>query len=427
MNGYSYAADDPVNGTDPDGEYRQPAPVDCTTAAECGQQTKQLLQNTQNVIHYYEQQKIDALKVETQYRCAGVSTDPNCGSVSWQEQHEVQAEYTQDLNFIASELKKVDDDLWPGFVGCDTGDLGDCVTAVAAGIGYASGLDGGDGDGLQPSCGGDSFTAATPVLTASGKAVPISSLKVGDKVVAADTSNGKDRIETVDAVLVHHDTNLYDLTVNTPHGKQIIDTTSNHLMWDLTTRTWVQAAHLHVGDKLLTADGSTATADGGQAPADSTGWMWDLTVDNLHTFYVVAGEIPVLVHNSNCVIGSEFGPDNPGPLADGVVSTFTDGKYSEVTTTGPTTLYRVYGGTASEMGAYWSRTLASSSAQAIKDSALDQSWGNTAGNWVSIEVPEGTTFYEGTAAPQGDLPGRGSQVFFTSRVDSAWTTGGGTY
>ena len=54
---------------------------------------------------------------------------------------------------------------------------------------------GGDGDPStdDPPCstatpGGDSFTAATLVLLASGKAVPISSLKPGDKVLASDTN-----------------------------------------------------------------------------------------------------------------------------------------------------------------------------------------------------------------------------------------------
>ena len=53
--------------------------------------------------------------------------------------------------------------------------------------------------------GGESFAAGTLVLLASGKAVPISELKVGDKVPATDTKTGKDQPETVTAVLVHHE------------------------------------------------------------------------------------------------------------------------------------------------------------------------------------------------------------------------------
>ena len=87
--------------------------------------------------------------------------------------------------------------------------------------------DAGGGNSSCPTPGGNSFTAGTLVLLASGKAVPISQLKAGDKVLAADTKTGKDQPETVTAVLVHHDTDLYDLTVKTsrrhrghPHHRQ---------------------------------------------------------------------------------------------------------------------------------------------------------------------------------------------------------------
>jgi filamentous hemagglutinin len=43
--------------------------------------------------------------------------------------------------------------------------------------------------------------------------------------------------------------------------------------------------------------------------------------------------------------------------------------------------------------------------QSVIDSALDQSWGNTATNISTIKVPEGTTIYQGYAAQQGGLVG----------------------
>ena len=84
----------------------------------------------------------------------------------------------------------------------------------------------------RPAADARSFTAATRVLLASGKTVPISRLKVGDKVKAVDTKTGKAQVKTVQAVLVHYDTDLYDLTVKTARGTEAIDTTSNHLFWD---------------------------------------------------------------------------------------------------------------------------------------------------------------------------------------------------
>jgi hypothetical protein len=77
--------------------------------------------------------------------------------------------------------------------------------------------------------GRNSFTAGTRVLLAAGQAVPISSFKPGDKVLASDTRTGKDQPEAVTAVEVNHDTNLYDLTVKTSAGAQVIHTTASHL------------------------------------------------------------------------------------------------------------------------------------------------------------------------------------------------------
>ena len=116
----------------------------------------------------------------------------------------------------------------------------------------------------RPSCGGESFTAATAVLLASGKTIAISRLKTGDKVKAVNTKSGKAQAETVTAVLIHHDTDLYDLTIKTARGTEIIHTTSNHLFWDPSLNYgWIPANHLKPGIDLQAPDGQTAVAFGG--------------------------------------------------------------------------------------------------------------------------------------------------------------------
>ena len=152
--------------------------------------------------------------------------------------------------------------------------------------------EGRSGSSCPPGLGGQSFAAGTLVLLASGKLVPISSLKPGAAVLASDTRTGKDQAETVTAVLVHHDTNLYDLKVKTSHGTEVIHTTSSHLFWDPYPHYgWIPAKHLKSGMHLKTPDGQSAIVVEGSVPADHDGWMWDLTVpgDNDHDFYVVAG------------------------------------------------------------------------------------------------------------------------------------------
>ncbi len=72
------------------------------------------------------------------------------------------------------------------------------------------------------------------------------------------------------AVLVHYDTDLYDLMVKTARGTEVINTTSNHLFWDPARHQWVKAASLKRGEHLLTANGTPAVANGGHTPAATT-------------------------------------------------------------------------------------------------------------------------------------------------------------
>jgi len=167
-------------------------------------------------------------------------------------------------------------------------------------------------------CGGMSFTPGTKVLLASGIAVPIASLKPGDKVLATSTKTGRTRAEPVAAVLVHHDTNRYDLKVKTAHGTAVIHTTSTHLFWDPGVKRWVKAASLAQGAKLWAPGGTMATVLGGYGPRVRTGWMWDLTVAGDHDFYIQAAFSAVLVHNCAAPGGGEASRLDrifPGPYA----------------------------------------------------------------------------------------------------------------
>lgn len=142
-----------------------------------------------------------------------------------------------------------------------------------------------------------SFTPTTKVLLASGIAVPIAGLKSGEKVLATSTRTGKTSAERVTAVLVHHDTNRYDLKVRTARGTAVIGTTSTHLFWNPAIRRWVKAVALGRGNYLRSPAGATAMVLGGYDPKNRTGWMWDLTVQADHDFYIQASADAVLVHN----------------------------------------------------------------------------------------------------------------------------------
>ncbi len=185
----------------------------------------------------------------------------------------------------------------PGGEVADVGEVGAVADAAEATDAAAEGASAGDAaDAAEAGC-GQSFTPSTGVLLASGKTVPISQLQPGDKVLATNTKTGKTQAEPVAAVLVNHDTDLFDLTVLVGGRTVVIHTTSSHLFWDATTHRWARAVALGHGDHLRVAGGSAALVLGGQAPADIAGFMWDLTVTGDHDFYVSAADASVLVHN----------------------------------------------------------------------------------------------------------------------------------
>ncbi len=79
----------------------------------------------------------------------------------------------------------------------------------------------------------------------------------------------------------------------------------------------------------------------------------------------------------------------------------------------------MHGGKAGELGLYWTRTPPTGPLRSRIESGLLPEWGNTAENVTTIQVPPGTTIFEGTAAAQGGLVGGGSQIVIPN-VNPAW-------
>jgi hypothetical protein len=149
------------------------------------------------------------------------------------------------------------------------------------------------------------------VALASGAVVPISQVKVGDQVQATDPATGQTSTQKVTAVWVNHDTDLMDVTVSANDVTSTIHTTQHHPFWDATRHAWVDADQLHPGDHLTTTDGTTAAPNTTAAtatarPDDTTTATLDRTTGSIHTYYVVAGSTPVLVHNTNGCVGDKW-------------------------------------------------------------------------------------------------------------------------
>jgi len=112
-----------------------------------------------------------------------------------------------------------------------------------------------------------------------------------------------------------------------------------------------------------------------------------------------------------------------GPLTEDIASTFRGGSYTERILEQSLTLYRGWGGDAGPLGRFWTTIAPNGPLQLQLDSALVPSWGNTLSGISTIEVPAGTTIYEGFAASQsmgyGSLLGGGSQVYIPT-VNPSW-------
>nr|WP_322974643.1 RHS repeat-associated core domain-containing protein [Actinacidiphila epipremni] len=161
--------------------------------------------------------------------------------------------------------------------------------------------------------GGCSFDGETPVLLADGESRPISQIHPGDKVEAGSAENGRRQGgRTVTATFINHDDDLIDLQIETPSGRSAtLHTTAQHPFWDDTAHAWAPAGQLTPGHALETAQNSHARVVAVHVIAGAAD-MYNLSVDQLHTYYVLAAGTPVLVHNTGAGPAVCFRGARPG-------------------------------------------------------------------------------------------------------------------
>ncbi|SCD50642.1 intein C-terminal splicing region [Streptomyces sp. TverLS-915] len=208
--------------------------------------------------------------------------------------------------------------------------------------------------GSRPGCTTPhSFTGATRVLLADGTTKPIDQVKVGDTIANAVPGLKATEAHQVTAVIVTRtDRDFVDVKVRNYVAKKPrtslsekarakarraavtltalgalagaagpaaasgpasasapvsapasastpaeLHTTFHHPFYDVTRSAFVEAKDLHKGDLLQTPTGAAEITGVRLYHAHST--TYDLTVGKLHTYYVLAGTTPVLVHNCN--------------------------------------------------------------------------------------------------------------------------------
>ncbi|MFG3662526.1 polymorphic toxin-type HINT domain-containing protein, partial [Streptomyces sp. NPDC047706] len=149
-----------------------------------------------------------------------------------------------------------------------------------------------------PSC--KCFLAGTAVLMADGKTKSIEEIELGDKVLATDPETGEQGPREVTSLIVTKDDKRFnELSIATEAGIKKLTATHEHPFWSPSELDWVPAADLQPGMTLRTDDGATVIVTANKAFATTFSTTYNLTVDDLHTYYVVAGTTPVLVHNCN--------------------------------------------------------------------------------------------------------------------------------
>ncbi len=142
-------------------------------------------------------------------------------------------------------------------------------------------------DSMQ--CEVNSFSAETKVATKDGEKA-ISKIQIGDFVLAWNSETNQISFSRVTDTIHHTDKTIVRLTI----GDETITTTPEHPFY-VEGKGWVYAKDLKVGDSIRNADGSTGKVKKIKIE-QSTREMYNLTVDQAHTFFV--GEGQWLVHNA---------------------------------------------------------------------------------------------------------------------------------
>ncbi|MEU6554739.1 polymorphic toxin-type HINT domain-containing protein [Streptomyces sp. NPDC046915] len=162
-----------------------------------------------------------------------------------------------------------------------------------------------------------SFLPSTKVLMADGHEKQIKDIKKGDKVRATDPETGKTKSRTVEKLITtKHDKDFATLTIRDGGKSSKIVATVTHPFWVTSKHSWIDAGDITAGMSLRSASGAAVTV--------SSVAIWhrqhlthDLTVDVTHTYYVLAGVTPVLVHNCNTTLTArQASLIRPGPHAD---------------------------------------------------------------------------------------------------------------
>lgn len=148
----------------------------------------------------------------------------------------------------------------------------------------------------------NSFTPETQVRMADGTSKPIASVKRGEKVLATDPTTGRTEARAVTATIVGSGVKqLVKVSVDTDRdgrGDSDLTATDGHPFWVASLGEWREAEDLRPGHLLRTAAGTYVQVTAVERRT-ARQRVHNLTVDGLHTYFVLAGQAAVLTHNDD--------------------------------------------------------------------------------------------------------------------------------
>ncbi|MFD3776359.1 ricin-type beta-trefoil lectin domain protein [Streptomyces sp. NPDC058612] len=148
----------------------------------------------------------------------------------------------------------------------------------------------------------NSFAAGTLVLMADGSTKAINELQPGDKVLATDPETGQTVDKDVSATILGEGVkDLVEITITADDGTptEPITATDGHPFWVADLARWVDATDLEPGQWLQTENGTRVQVAAVKRWESPQTTVYNLTVTDLHTYYVLVGTTAVLVHNCN--------------------------------------------------------------------------------------------------------------------------------
>ncbi|HEX8134377.1 MAG TPA: polymorphic toxin-type HINT domain-containing protein, partial [Actinomycetes bacterium] len=148
------------------------------------------------------------------------------------------------------------------------------------------------------------FPAGTRVATATG-AKAIQRIRVGDRVWARDLTTGRSQLRQVTGLF----SKRADRLVKISAAGAVISVTPQHPFYS-PDKGWVDAGHLHRGDRLLTRDGRSLTVKAVTSRAVHT-MVYNFEVAGDHNYYVSSAQL--LVHN--CPVGGGGGAEGAAGTA----------------------------------------------------------------------------------------------------------------